>query len=117
MRVIEAAGSLQVALNPITTAAMVKRISAVAVAERVTLSPAEAKSLAESANGDLRNALETLQLLCGGQSAKSALLSNKVIAIYNPEKEFTELCLATIGSGGGVLVGAGLSGGNPVIVL
>lgn len=85
MRVIEAAGCLQVALNPITTAAMVKRISAVAVAERITLSPADAKTLAESANGDLRNALETLQLLCGGESAKSALLSKKVIATHNLE--------------------------------
>lgn len=78
MRVIEAAGAHQVCLNPVTTAAMVKRISAVAAAERVPLAPADAKALAESAGGDLRNALETLQLLCGGEAMKTSLQAKKV---------------------------------------
>lgn len=78
LRVIEAAGAQHVSLNPVTSTAMLKRISAVAAAERVALAPADAKALAESAAGDLRNALETLQLLCGGEAMKTALQAKKV---------------------------------------
>ena len=77
-RAIDAAGTRHISLNTVTTAAMVKRISAVAAAEQVPLSPAEVRQLAELAGGDLRNALETLQLLCGGSAMKTALHAKKV---------------------------------------
>ena len=71
MRVVEEAGAMHVSLNPVTSAAVCKRILAVAEAEGVSLGAADAKRIAEGCSGDLRTALETLQILCYGTAMKT----------------------------------------------
>ena len=69
---LEAAGVAHIACNPITANNAAKALLRVAEAERMPLSKEQAHSLAEAANGDLRNALEMLQLLSAGQDPTQA---------------------------------------------
>ncbi len=78
MRMVEAAGALHVSLNPVTAAAVRKRLLAVAAAERIAIGAADAERIAEGCNGDLRSALETLHVLCCGKSMKAAATAGKV---------------------------------------
>ena len=62
---------MHVSLNPVTSAAVCKRLQAVAAAEGVALGTDDAKRVAEGCSGDLRTALETLQILCCGKAMKA----------------------------------------------
>ena len=64
---LEAAGVAHISCNPVTANSAAKALLGVAQAERMPLSKEQAHSLAGAANGDLRNALEMLQLLAVGQ--------------------------------------------------
>ena len=68
---VDEAGAVHVSLNPVTSAAVCKRLLAVAAAEGVALGTADAKRIADGCNGDLRTALETLQILCCGKAMKT----------------------------------------------
>ena len=76
---VDAAGALHVSLNPVTSAAVRKRLMAVAAAEGVAIGAPDAERVAETCNGDLRSALETLHVLCCGMSKKTAANVGKVV--------------------------------------
>ena len=67
---VEEAGAMHVSLNPVTSAGVCKRLLAAAAAEGVALGTDDAKRVAEGCGGDLRTALETLQILCCGKAMK-----------------------------------------------
>lgn len=69
---LEAAGVAHISCNPITASNAAKALLHVAEAERMPLSKEQAHRLAEAASGDLRNALEMLQLLSVGQDPHQA---------------------------------------------
>ena len=78
MRVVDAVGALHVSLNPVTAAAVRKRLIAVAAEEGVTIGTPDAERIADASSGDLRSALETLHILCCGKSMKTAMTASKV---------------------------------------
>ena len=69
---LEATGVAHISCNPVTANNAAKALLGVAQAERMPLSKEQAHGLAEAANGDLRNALEMLQLLSMGQDPTQA---------------------------------------------
>ncbi|CAL5226917.1 g9794 [Coccomyxa viridis] len=69
---LEAVGVAHISCNPVTANNAAKALLRVAEAERMPLAKEQAHSLAEAANGDLRNALEMLQLLSVGQDPTQA---------------------------------------------
>lgn len=64
---LDAAGAAQIACNPITDNNVAKALARVAGEEGMPLAKEQALAVARQAAGDLRNALEALQLLCTGQ--------------------------------------------------
>eukprot|EP00887_Chlorella_sp_A99_P000359 scaffold13.g359.t1 len=68
----EAAQAASISFNPITALNTAKALRAVLERERLSLPDAEVMAIAELANGDLRNALNTLQFVCTGQAAAPA---------------------------------------------
>ena len=73
---MEAAGAARIAFNPLTPAFVAKALARVAEAEGLPLAPDAAKVLAERCAGDLRAALDALQLAAAG--APAPLPSKKV---------------------------------------
>ena len=71
--VLEAVGVAHISCNPVTVNNAAKALLTVAEAESMPLSKEQAQSIADSANGDLRNALEMLQLLSMGQDPTQAM--------------------------------------------
>lgn len=57
---------MQISLNPITKANTEKALQRVIALNNLAAPSQSIASIAEAANGDLRNALETLQLTCAG---------------------------------------------------
>ena len=77
---LEATGVAHISCNPITANNAAKALLRVAEAEQMPLSKEQAQSIAEAASGDLRNAMEMLQLLAlGHPSAQAVLKPQKVI--------------------------------------
>lgn len=70
---LKAVGVAHISCNPITANNAAKALLRIADAERMPLSKEQAHSIAEAANGDLRNALEMLQLLALGYSPAEAV--------------------------------------------
>ena len=66
---MEAAGAARIAFNPLTPAFAAKALAGVAAAEGLPLAPDAAKVLAERCAGDLRAALDALQLAAAGAPA------------------------------------------------
>ena len=69
---LEAVGVAHISCNPVTAGNAAKALLRVAEVERMPLSREQAHSLAEAASGDLRSALEMLQLLSVGQDPHQA---------------------------------------------
>ncbi|KAK9832070.1 hypothetical protein WJX81_003996 [Elliptochloris bilobata] len=63
---VAAAGAVRIAFNPLTPAFVAKALARVAEAEGLPLAPEAAKALAERCAGDLRAAMEALQLAATG---------------------------------------------------
>ncbi len=63
---LDTVGVAQIACNPITDNNAAKALQRAAAEEAMPLSKEQALSIARSAAGDLRSALELLQLLCTG---------------------------------------------------
>ena len=57
---------MQISLNPITKANTEKALQRVIALNHLAAPSQSIASIAEAANGDLRNAMETLQLTCAG---------------------------------------------------
>ena len=66
---MDAAGAARITFNPLTPSFAVKALARVAEAEGLPLAPEAAKALAERCTGDLRAALEALQLAAAGAPA------------------------------------------------
>ena len=65
--VLEAAQATSISFNPITANNIVKALRAVLEREQLSLPEAALAAIAEQAEGDLHNALNTLQFVCTGQ--------------------------------------------------
>ena len=63
---VEAGHAVQISLNPITKANTEKALQRIITQNGLAVASQTVASIAEAANGDLRNALETLQLTCAG---------------------------------------------------
>ncbi len=63
---VEAAGAARIAFNPLTPAFAAKALTRAAEAEGLPLAPEAARALAERSAGDLRAAMEALQLAAAG---------------------------------------------------
>lgn len=63
---LDAVGVAQISCNPITDNNAAKALQRVAAEEAMPLSKEQALSIARSAAGDLRSAIEAVQLLCTG---------------------------------------------------
>lgn len=63
---VEAAGAARIAFNPLTPAFAAKALMRAAEAEGLPLAPEAARVLAERSAGDLRAAMEALQLAAAG---------------------------------------------------
>ena len=80
---LEATGVAHISCNPITANNAAKALLRVAEAEQMPLSKKQAQSIAEAASGDLRNAMEMLQLLALGHSPAEAVSTpRKVTAAH-----------------------------------
>ena len=80
---LEATGVAHINCNPITANNAAKALLRVAEAEQMPLSKEQAQSIAEAASGDLRNAMEMLQLLALGHSPAEAVSKpRKVITAH-----------------------------------
>lgn len=64
---LDSVGVAQISCNPITDNNAAKALQRIAQAEAMPLSKEQALGIAASAAGDLRQAVETLELLCVGQ--------------------------------------------------
>ena len=81
--VLEATGVARISCNPITANNAAKALLCVAEAEQMPLSMEQAQSIAEAASGDLRNAMEMLQLLALGYPPAEAISKpRKVITMH-----------------------------------
>ena len=74
---LEAAGAVSVAMNPITELNIGKALARVVAAERLALPPAAVALVAAAANGDLYNAIGTLQFVCTGAGAAAPAVAPK----------------------------------------
>ena len=63
---MDAGHASQISLNPITKANTEKALQRNITQNGLAVASQTVASIAEAANGDLRNALETLQLTCAG---------------------------------------------------
>jgi len=63
---LDSLGATTITFNPVTTNALTKTLLALAVAEGVDLQPLAAAAIAHAADGDLRNAMQNLQVYSGG---------------------------------------------------
>ena len=63
---VDAAGAAHISFNPLTKANIDKALQQVSVETGFSLPAGTIGSIADSANGDLRNALEALQLAAAG---------------------------------------------------
>ena len=87
-----------ISCNPITANNAAKALLRVAEAEQMSLSKEQAQSIAEAASGDLRNAMEMLQLLALGHSPAEAVSKpQKVITHHilcqSPFKRASKNCM------------------------
>ena len=74
---LEAAGARSVALNPVTELNIAKALGRVVAVERLALPAAAVAAIAEAANGDLYNAISTLQFVCTGAAAAAPAAAPK----------------------------------------
>ena len=65
---INAAGAGQISFNPVTKPNIQKALQQVSLQAGFSMPADTLTSIADSANGDLRNAIETLQLAAAGAS-------------------------------------------------
>jgi DNA polymerase III delta prime subunit len=63
LAVLEAAGATYINFNPITANTITKALHNIAAKEGFALDPDTADAIAQAAAGDLRNAIQSLQLL------------------------------------------------------
>ncbi len=68
---------MELSLAAVSVTAISKTLQKIAEAEAVPLNPEQAKSIAATANGDLLNAIETLQLYSTGKVDLSLLKTKK----------------------------------------
>ena len=71
--VLEAQRATTVSLNPFTPLNIAKALRGILERERRALAEADVVALAEQANGDLHNAIGTLQFVCTGAAAAAAV--------------------------------------------
>ena len=69
---LEAHGAATISFNPFTAANTAKALRAILERERRHLPEADVQAIAEQANGDLHNAISTLQFVCTGAAAAPA---------------------------------------------
>lgn len=74
---LSACGAAELTFAGLSMTAVCKSLLRIAEAESVPLSPEQAKALASAANGDLLNAIETLQLYSSGKVDLSLLRQKK----------------------------------------
>lgn len=67
---LSSAGAVPIAFNPVTANNVAKLLLRVAAQEGLVLAPAVALGLAEAADGDVRNALQSLQMAAALQRAQ-----------------------------------------------
>lgn len=70
---LEAQGAAAITFNPLTPLGLARALRAVLDAERRSLPDQDVVAIAEQANGDLRNAIATLQFVCTGADRKSVV--------------------------------------------
>ena len=80
---MEAAGAARIAFNSLTPTFVAKALARVAEAEGLPLAPDAAKALAERCAGDLRAALEALQLAAAGAPAPPPSKKVMPAAVYD----------------------------------
>lgn len=82
---LNAVGVAQISCNPITDNNAAKALQRVAAAEAMPLTKEQALSIARNASGDLRSALDMLQLLCTGvQPVPPQPKTRKVSSVIQP---------------------------------
>lgn len=69
---LEAHRATTISFNPFTALGIAKALKAVLEKERLALPDAEVTAIAEGANGDLHNAIATLQFVCTGAAPAAA---------------------------------------------
>ena len=74
---LASSGAVEMSLGAVSVTAISKTLQRIAEAESVPFAPDQARSIAASANGDLLNAIETLQLYSSGKVDLSLLKSKK----------------------------------------
>ena len=74
---VEAGQAVQMSLNPVTKANTEKAVQRVIAQNGLALAPQAVTAIADAANGDLHNALETLQLMCAGAPLSPAAAKAK----------------------------------------
>jgi DNA polymerase III delta prime subunit len=70
--VLEQSGAGNISFNPITGPNLTKALTAIAESEGYSLDPDMAQGLVAGAGGDLRNAMQNLQLMLQGPGAVKA---------------------------------------------
>ncbi|KAK9814703.1 hypothetical protein WJX72_010168 [[Myrmecia] bisecta] len=76
MGVLDAAGAAHISFNPFTTPNISKALTRIAAEEGYSLASADVAGMADSAGGDLHNAVATLQLVCTGKAGRPAAPGN-----------------------------------------
>lgn len=74
---MSSSGVVELSFGAVSVTAISKTLQKIAEAECMPLSPEEAKAISASANGDLLNATETLQLFSCGKVDLSLLKQKK----------------------------------------
>jgi DNA polymerase III delta prime subunit len=77
LAVLEAAGATYINFNPITASTITKALQDIAAKEGFALDPDTADAIAQAAAGDLRNAIQSLQLLLLQQQHQAPLQAGK----------------------------------------
>jgi hypothetical protein len=65
---LTAHGATTITFNPVPPTVVTKALQAICTREGLTLAPATLAALVEAAAGDLRNAVQALQVHCGATS-------------------------------------------------
>jgi replication-associated recombination protein RarA len=77
LAVLEAAGATYISFNPITANTITKALQDIAAKEGFALDPDTADAISTAAAGDLRNAIQSLQLLLLQQQHQAPLQTGK----------------------------------------
>ena len=111
---MEAAGALVLAFNPATQAKLAKALAAVARAEGLDVTPARLAEIAAAAEGDVRCAIGTLQLMASGRTSDPGSAAAAAAAAGAGKKRRTkkerDAAAAAGGDGAGTITSAADAG-------